>query len=186
MIDLTQVWDESKKTFKKKKIDIDGQVVNENHRVISRDKKRIEGMQDRYKNWKKHSSMNFLKVGDKEVSSNTDKAKSSFRNRMAQKNVADSIKRKKDHSTKVKANKFGKKEGFMQGRKVRDEIKSFGQIAKERAKKTLMNSSSKGGKGFKGGRGGNGGSDRRGGSEKRGGSDRRGGGDKRGGGKKLR
>lgn len=164
------MWDESKKTFKKKKIDMDGQVVNENHRVIAREKKRVEGMQDRYKTWKKHSSMNFLKVGDKEVSSNTAKAKSSFQNRMAKKQVADSIKWKKDQNNKVKANKFGKKEGFMQGRKVRDEIKTFSQIAKDRAKKTQK---ATGGKGFKGGKGGKGvkggkfgGNDKKGGGKK--------------------
>jgi hypothetical protein len=110
--------------------------------------------------------MNFLKVGDKEVSSNTDKAKSSFMNRMAKKNVADSIKRKRDHTTKVKANKFGKKEGFMQGRKVRDEIKSFSQIAKERAKKTMI-SNGKNGKGGKGSKGAKGGKDKRGGGGKK-------------------
>lgn len=132
------MWDESKKTFKKKKIGIDGEIISEDHKQILKDKKRIEHMQSRYKNWKKNSSLNFLKVGDREEASNTAKATSSFKNRMNKKQIADSIKRKRDHNSKiigVKANKYGKKEGFMKGRKVQSELKSFNQIIKDKAKK---------------------------------------------------
>jgi hypothetical protein len=158
------MWDKSKKTFKKKKIGVDGEVINENHKIIMREKKRIEHMQDRYKNWKKNASMNFQKVGDREVASNTAKATSSFKNRMNKKQVADAIKRKKDtnsHVKNVKANKFGKKEGFMKGRKVKSELKSFGQIAKDKVNKKLKTfgkpGSRQGGSkgGFKGKGGGN-------------------------------
>lgn len=134
------MWDNSKKTFKKKKIGFDGEVVNEDHKQIMKDKKRIEHMQDRYKTWKKSAAMNFQKVGDREVASNTEKAKSSFKNRMNQKQTADAIKRKRNINSGVKtfkANKFGRKEGFMKGRKVKSELKSFNQIAKNKVTKRL-------------------------------------------------
>lgn len=133
------MWDNSKKTFKKKKIGQDGEVVNEDHKQIMRDKKRIEHMQERYKSWKKNATMNFQKVGDREVTSNTSKVISSFKNRMNKKQMADAIKRKKgDFNNRVqavKANKFGKKEGFMKGRKVKSELKSVNQITKNKATK---------------------------------------------------
>lgn len=135
-----QVWDNSKKTFKKKKIGVDGEIVNEEHKQIMKDKKRIEHMQERYKNWKKKSTMNFQKMGDREVASNTMKAKNSFKNRMEQKHVAESIKRKKQenhHVKTLKATKFGKKEGFMKGRKIKSELKSYTQIAKDKVKNRI-------------------------------------------------
>jgi ATP-dependent RNA helicase DDX54/DBP10 len=148
------VWDNAKKLFKRKKIGQDGQVVSEDHKLIMKDKKRIEQMQDRYKNWKKNASMNFQKVGDREVVSNTAKAASSFKNRMNKKQEADAIKRKKhtNHQVQqVKANKFGKKEGFMKGRKVKSELKSPSQIAKNKATRRAKSfGDKKGGGGFKG------------------------------------
>lgn len=157
------MWDKNKKLFKKKKIGMDGEVVSEDHKDIMRDKKRIEHMQDRYKSWKKNAAMNFQKVGDREVVSNTAKANSSFKNRMNKKNEADAIKRKKNTNNQVqqvKANKFGKKEGFMKGRKVTSELKSFTQIAKNKATRRLKTISKQGGStkgkggrtGFKGGK----------------------------------
>ena len=156
------MWDKCKKTFKKKKIDVDGEIVNENHKVIMREKKRIEHMQDRYKNWKKNASMNFQKVGDREEASNTAKANSSFKNRMNKKQVSDAMKRKNDTNTNVKnvkANKFGKKEGFMKGRKVKSELKSSGQIAKDKVNRRLKTFGKTGGRqgGSKGGFKGKGG-----------------------------
>jgi hypothetical protein len=148
------VWDHDKKAYKKKKFGVDGQIVNEDHKIVEKDKKRIEKMQDRYKQWRKSSVMNFQKIGDREVGDNTAKATSSFKNRMNRKQVSDAIKRKKDFTSDVisaKSNKFGKKEGFLKGRKVRDELKNFNQIAKDKAQKRLK-SSGKGGK--DGGRGG--------------------------------
>lgn len=112
-------------------------------------------MQDRYKSWKKHASMNFQKVGDQEVTSNTDKANSSFKNRMNKKNVADSIKRKRVTNSQVKtfkANKFGKKEGFMKGRKVISELKSTTQIAKDKVKRRFKKDGKQGGSKSKGGK----------------------------------
>lgn len=131
------MWDEDKKAFKKKKIGADGQVVNEEHRQISREKVRVEKMQDRYKQWKKHATINFQKVGDRENATNSTKAKSSFQNRMQKKKLSDVIKRKKDTNSKVivqKGNKYGKKEGFLKGRKVRNELKSVEQIAKNKVR----------------------------------------------------
>ncbi len=141
------VWDEDKKTFKKKKFNAEGEMVNEDHKQISKDKMRVEKMQDRYKQWKKHSIMNFQKVGDKEVVSNTSKAVASFKNRMTKKQLSDSIKRRKELSNKgvyhrsrsegagdSSGGKF-KKEGFFKGRKVTSELKNSKQIAKEKAKK---------------------------------------------------
>lgn len=129
--------------------------MSEDHKMLEKDKKRIEKMQDRYKQWKKSSAMNFLKVGDREVASDTAKATSSFKNRMTKKQLADQIKRKKEHNKNVtafKSNKFGKKEGFLQGRKVRNELKNFNQIAKDKVKKRIktFGKDSKGGKGNKG------------------------------------
>lgn len=148
------MWDKSKKLFKKKKIGLDGEVISEDHKDIMRDKKRIEHMQDRYKNWKKNAAMNFQRVGDKEIVSNTVKANSSFKNRMNKKQEADAMKRKKhtNHSVQqVKSNKFGKKEGFMKGRKVTSELKSSTQIAKNKATRRLKTISKQGsGGGFKG------------------------------------
>ena len=154
------MWSQSKKLFKKKKIGMDGEVVNEDHKLILKEKKRIEHMQERYKSWKMKASMNFQKVGDREVVSNTAKATSSFKNRMNKKQEADAIKRKKhtNHSVQqVKANKFGKKEGFMKGRKVISELKSITQIAKSKVIRRLKANSKQGGgskgkSGFKGGK----------------------------------
>ena len=81
---------------------MDGEVVNEDHKQITKEKKRIEHMQERYKNWKKKATMNFQKVGDREVTSNTIKATNSFKNRMNQKQVADAIKRKKQENLSLK------------------------------------------------------------------------------------
>lgn len=142
------MWDNSKKTFKKKKIGMDGEVVNEDHKQITKDKKRIEHMQERYKNWKKKATMNFQKVGDREVSSNTIKATNSFKNRMNQKQVADAIKRKKQenhHVKSFKATKFGKKEGFMKGRKIKSELRSFNQIAKDKVRNKVKSHGKQGG-----------------------------------------
>ena len=71
-------------------------MVDESHKTISRDKKRVEKMQDRYKQWRKTSVMNLQKIGDTEVASNTSKALSSFKNRMTKKQLSDSIKRRKE------------------------------------------------------------------------------------------
>ena len=153
---VNKVWDDSKKNFKKKKIGLDGEIVSEDHKDIMREKKRIEHMQERYKSWKKSASMNFQKVGDREVASNTAKASSSFKNRMGKKQIADSIKRKKNTNFQVqniKANKFGKKEGFMKGRKVTSELKSPSQIAKNKIK-SRNKSTGKQGKGSSKGKGG--------------------------------
>jgi hypothetical protein len=142
------MWDADTKSFKKKKIGADGEIVNEDHKHLSKEKIRIERMQERYKKWKKSSTMNFQKLGDREVVSNTAKAKSSFQNRLQKKQVSDSIKRKKDHNSNVvafKANKFGKKEGFFQGRKVKDELKTKSQITKDKAKKRTQVFGKKGG-----------------------------------------
>ncbi len=141
------MWDTDTKSFKKKKIGADGEVVNEDHKHLSKEKIRIERMQERYKKWKRSSAMNFQKLGDREVVSNTAKAKSSFQHRLQKKQVSDSIKRKKDHNSNVvafKSNKFGKKEGFFKGRKVTSELKSNTQIAKERVKKRIQTFGKKG------------------------------------------
>lgn len=144
------MWDEDKKSFKKKKIGIDGNVVNEDHKSISKNKVRTEKMQERYKNWKKKSVINFQKVGDREVASNTAKAQSSFKNRMTHRTVGEQIKRKKERTKEIryqKATKFGKKEGFMKGRKVKNELKSANQVAKDKMKKRVKTFGKGGSKG---------------------------------------
>jgi hypothetical protein len=107
--------------------------VNEDHKRISKDKLRVEKMQTRYKSWKKNATMNFQKVGDRETLSNTNKAVASFKNRMHKKQGADAIKRKKDINTRVSSSKGAAKTGFMKGRKVTSELKTPGQIAKNKA-----------------------------------------------------
>lgn len=144
------MWDDSKKMFKKKKIGQDGEVVNEDHKHVSKEKQRIEKMKERYKNWRKGSLMNLQKVGDREVRSNSEKAQSSFKNRMVKKQLSDMIKRKKEVNHDV-VKKKGAKEAHMRGRKVRSELKSFNQIAKDKASKRAKSF----GKGGKGGKGGN-------------------------------
>lgn len=181
------MWDDDKKTFKKKKINADGAVVNEDHKFLSKEKMRVEKMQDRYKQWKKSSVMNFQKVGDRETTSNTTKAVASFKNRMNKKQMSDSIKRRKELSNKgvfhrsrsgdghesSSAGRYKKeKEGFERGRRVTSELKNSKQIAKVKAKKRNTPGFGKGGSksGFKsksGGDRGKGGS--RGGSRGRGG-----------------
>lgn len=142
------MWDDEKKLYKKKKFNADGQMVDESHKTISRDKKRIEKMQDRYKQWRKSSVMNLQKIGDTEVASNTSKALSSFKNRMTKKQLSDSIKRRKELASEQRvpgsrsssaglASKFGKKEGFFKGRKVQSELKTSKQIAKNKVQSRL-------------------------------------------------
>lgn len=122
-------------------------------------------MQDRYKQWKKSSVMNFQKVGDREVVSNTSKAVASFKNRMNKKHISDAIKIKKENSNKGAPQRSSrgesessKKEGFFKGRKVTSELKNSKQIAKAKVqKRNLSSTSGRGGFGGKGGRGGKGG-----------------------------
>lgn len=149
--------------------------MNEDHKTISKDKLRVQKMQDRYKTWKKQSPLNFQKVGDRETMSNTNKAVASFKNRMHKKQTSDAIKRKKDVTRRVSENKG--KSGFMKGRKVVSELKSASQIAKSKAfQKQKSFGTGRGGRGgSRGGRGGRGGSSSRGGSVGRGGGKKLGG-----------
>jgi hypothetical protein len=130
--------------YNQKKIGMDGEVVSEDHKLLSKEKQRIEKMQERYKNWKKTSDLNFQKEGEQENTNIIKRSSNSFKNRLNKKNVMDTIKRKKHKNERVvrgkaEKNQYGSKkgQGHMSGRQVRPELKSFKQILKADVKRNI-------------------------------------------------